>query len=463
MATTRLMPLHAGKGRSTGTAIADIIDYVENPQKTDGGRLISSYGCDSRTADAEFLLGKRQYRERTGRVRGSDDVIAYHTRQSFVPGEVTAEEANEIGRELALSFTKGRHAFVVCTHIDKKHIHNHIIFNSTDIDCTRKFRNFLGSAWALRRISDTLCVKHGLSIVEKPKPSRGSYGTWLGKDGRVSFAARMRQIIDGAMDQKPADFDTFLRTAEAAGVTVDASGKHIKLRLQGQKKNTRMDTLGDGYTVADIKARIKGSRTASPRKVEGKQRVGLLVDIEAAMQAGKGAGYERWAKIHNLKQLSQAVIYLKENGDMTYEELAEKTEAAVIRFGELTDRIKAAEAKLTDNAALQKHIVSYAKTREVYTAYRKAGYSNKYRAEHEAEILIHQAAKKAFDDLGVKKLPTVRILREQYTATLAAKKKDYAQYRKSKDEMRELQTVKANIDSLFSAPRGERNRQETRG
>jgi hypothetical protein len=465
LATTRLIPLHVGKGRSVGTAIADIIDYVENPQKTDNGRLISSYACDSRIADVEFFLFKREYVAKTGRVRGVDDVIAYHTRQSFKPGEVTPEEANEIGRELVMSLTKGNNAFIVCTHIDKEHIHNHIIFNSTNIDCTRKFRNFLGSAWALRRISDTLCVKHGLSVIEKPNKSRGHYGTWLGDGRKPSYQDRLRQMIDEALERKPKDFDAFLRLLEDAGATVDTSGKHIKLRLPDQKKNTRMDTLKDGYTEADVRARIEGKRPAPKRKPHddmGKERIGLLVDIEAAMRAGKGEGYERWAKIHNLKQLSQAVIYLKEHGDMTYEELAEQTEGAVKRFGDLAGSIKATEMEMSKNAGLQTHIVNYIKTREVYAAYRKAGYSKNFREEHEADILIHQAAKKAFDDLKVKKLPTVRTLRERYAVLLSEKKKAYAQYRKAKDEMRELQTVKANVDALLEPSAKERTRQKTR-
>lgn len=161
MATTRIMSLHTGKGRTVGKAIQDIIDYVENPDKTDGGRLISSYQCDSRIADAEFLFAKRQYLARTGRKRGADDVIAYTIRQSFVPGEITPEEANRLGYELARRFTKGKHAFIVCTHVDKAHIHNHIIWNSTTLDHDRKFRDFLGSGRAVRRLNDTICVQNG--------------------------------------------------------------------------------------------------------------------------------------------------------------------------------------------------------------------------------------------------------------------------------------------------------------
>ena len=164
MATTRLMPLHTGKGRTVGQAISNIIDYTENPQKTDGGRLITSWQCDSRIADAEFLFTKNQYIQKTGRVRGEDDVIAYHLRQSFVPGEITPEEANRLGCELAKRFTKGNHAYIVCTHIDKSHIHNHVIWNSTARSQTRKFRNFWGSSRAVRRLNDTICIENGYSI-----------------------------------------------------------------------------------------------------------------------------------------------------------------------------------------------------------------------------------------------------------------------------------------------------------
>lgn len=169
MATTRLMPLHTGKGRTVGQAISAIIDYTENPQKTDGGRLITSWQCDSRIADAEFLFTKNQYIQKTGRVRGEDDVIAYHLRQSFVPGEITPEDANRLGCELAKRFTKGNHAYIVCTHIDKAHIHNHVIWNSTALSQTRKFRNFWGSSRAVRRLNDTICIENGYSIVENTR------------------------------------------------------------------------------------------------------------------------------------------------------------------------------------------------------------------------------------------------------------------------------------------------------
>lgn len=456
MATTRLMPLHIGEGRSFSTAIEDIIDYVENPEKTDYGKLIYGFECDTRTADAEFTLAKRQYINQTGRVRGADDVIAYHFRQAFKPGEVTPEEANQIGQELAMRLTKGNNAFIVCTHIDKHHVHNHIIVSAVNLECNRKFRNFWGSSWALRRSSDKLCLEHGLSIVEDPKPSRGHYGKWLGDGNKpLSFQNQIRQAIDAALEQHPSTFEDFLKILEASGLEVTRRRKSINFRVPGQKKPTRCNTLKGDYTEQAIRERIAGTYIPSVQPKQSHSSVRMLIDIDAAMRAGKGAGYERWAKVFNVKQLAKAVAYLKEHGDMSYEDLQAKAQATTSRFNELSTQIKDMESRLSQNGELQKQIVNYSKTRAVYIAYRKAGYSKKFRAEHEADILIHQAAKKYFDSLGVEKLPTIKALREEYAEVLEAKRKAYAEYKQVREEMRELQNVRANIDYLLG-PSAER-------
>lgn len=454
MATTRIMPLHTGKGRSVGKAIADILDYVENPEKTDHGRLITGFGCDSRIADAEFLFSKRQYAAITGRQRGADNVIAYHVRQSFVPGEITPEEANRIGCEFAKRFTKSNHAFVVCTHIDKSHIHNHIIWNSTSRDCTRKFRNFWNSTRAVRRLNDTLCVENGLSIVENPNRHGKSYNKWLGDQAKPSHRERLCAAIDSALAQNPADLNALLKLMQDNGYEVKA-GKVPSLCGGEQKRFIRLDTLGEGYAVADLRAVLSGKKAHTPRKrnllADDEKPVNLLVDIQAKLQAGKGAGYERWAKVFNLKQMAHTVNYLTEHNLLEYAALAEKTAASTARYNELSTKIKAAERRLAEIAVLRTHIVNYSKTRDVYAAYRKAGYSKKYLAEHEGDILLHKAAKKAFDDLGVKKLPTVKSLQAEYASLLTEKKAAYAEYRDARDEMKELLVVKANIDRLLGS------------
>ena len=300
-------------------------------------------------------------------------MIAYHFRQAFKPGEVTPEEANQIGQELAMRLTKGNNAFIVCTHIDRHHVHNHIIVSAVNLECTRKFRNFWGSSWALRRISDKLCLEHGLSIVEDPKPSRGHYGKWLGDGNKpLSFQNQIRQAIDAALEQHPSTFEDFLKILEASGVEVTRRGKSINFRVSGQKKPTRCNTLKGGYTEQAIRERIAGTYISSVQPKRSNSSVRMLIDIDAAMRAGKGAGYERWAKVFNVKQLAKAVAYLKEHGDMSYEDLQAKAQATTSRFNELSTQIKDMESRLSQNGELQKQIVNYSKTRAVYIEYRKA-------------------------------------------------------------------------------------------
>ena len=319
MATTRIMALHTGAGRSVAKALKDSIDYMENPLKTDNGELISAYECDARTADNEFLVSKQRYASLTGRDQGRRDVIAYHVRQSFKPGEVTPEDANRIGYELAMRFIKGKHAFVVCTHTDKAHIHNHIIWNSTTLDNKRKFRDFWFSALALRRLSDIICLENGLSIIEKPGLSPGKdYGRYtFGLNRPLSFQERLRRSIDSALEQKPLTFEEFLALMRAAGCTVLEGGKYLRFLaahedgLPDQQKPTRCDTLRGEYTEAAIRERIAGRKVSAPAGrafVTGAAtRPSLLIDIEAKMREGKGAGVLRYrgCKSYTLYKLRQ--------------------------------------------------------------------------------------------------------------------------------------------------------------
>lgn len=450
MATTRIMPLHIGKGRTESRAISKIIDYVVNPQKTDHGRLITGYECDSRVADAEFMLAKRQYIATTGRVRGADDVIAYHVRQSFFPGEITPEEANRLGVEFAQRFTKGKHAFIVCTHIDKAHVHNHIIWSSVNLDCDKKFRNFWGSTKAVRRLSDTLCIENGLSIVENPKPHGKSYDQWLGDQAKPSHRELLRVAIDNALAQKPADLDELLKLLRESGCEVSKRGKSYRLKLPDWSKVSRLDSLGDGYTLEDLLAVLAGQKEHTPCQKPGRPKVNLLIEIQEKLQDGKGPGYKKWRKVFNLKQMANTLNYLMENNLLNYTVLTEKTTAVTAYHNELSAQLKAEEKRLAEIAVLQTHIINYAKTRETYVAYRKSGYSKKFREEHEEEILRHQAAKKAFDDMGVKKLPKVKELKAEGARLYAEKKKTYAEFRCSREKMRELLVAKANVERLLN-------------
>ena len=355
--------------------------------------------------------------------------------------------------ELARRFTKGNHAYIVCTHIDKAHIHNHVIWNSTALDEQSKFRNFWGSTKAVRRLNDTICVENGYSIVENPKGKGKTYDKWLGNQKKPSHRERICYAIDDALEQKPQSFEKLLELLRESGYQIK-EGKVPSLLGEEQKRFIRMDTLGAGYTPDDLRAIIDGTKAHTPKKkrVMDTQTIpsgSLLIDIQAKLQEGKGAGYARWAKNFNLKQLSQTLIYLEENSLLDRSVLEERTAAVTAQYHTLSAKMKSAEQRMAEIKVLQQHIINYAKTRNTYVAYRKAGYSKRFLLEHESEIILHKAAKQFFDEQGLKKLPTVKNLQAEYAQLLSEKKAMYADYQKAREDMRSLQTAKANVDRIL--------------
>jgi hypothetical protein len=318
----------------------------------------------------------------------------------------------------------------------------------------------------VRRLNDTLCIENCLSIVENPKRHGKSYNKWLGDQAKPSNRELLRMAIDTALDQKPADFDALLKLLREARYEIKP-GKTLALRGKNQKRFIRLDTLGSGYSEAELRAVLSGEKAHTPRKKiirpTSEKQVNLLVDIQAKLRAGKGIGYERWAKVFNLKQMAQTLNYLTEHNLLEYDALAAKTALATARYNELSAQIKAAEKRLAEIAVLKAQIVNYAKTRDTYVTYRKAGYSKKFLSEHESDILLHKAAKKAFDELEVKKIPTVKSLQAEYAALLTEKKAAYADYRNDRDEMKELLTVKANVDRLLGTDRREAEKEKEHG
>ena len=304
---------------------------------------------------------------------------------------------------------------------------HHVIWNSTALDQTRKFRNFWGSTRAVRRLNDTICIENGYSIVENPKRHGKSYNKWLGDKKKPSHRERICAAIDDALAQKPESFEALLELLQQAGYEI--KGKKVPSLFGGEQQySIRMDTLGAGYTPGDLRAVIAGEKEHKPRKrwtgtaTPEKRSGNLLVDIQAKLQEGKGAGYARWATLFNLKQMAQTVAYLQDHELMDYSVLSKKAAAASTRFNELSAKIKSAEARMAEIAVMRTHIINYAKTRDTYVAYRKAGYSKKFLAEHESEITLHKAAKKFFDDQGIQKLPTVKSLQAEYAALMTEKK-----------------------------------------
>lgn len=454
MAATRLIPLHVNKGKTIAQSLGDRTDYAKNPEKTEKGELVTGYQCDPMTVDEEFMLSKRQYEQITGR-RQKHEVIAYQIRQSFKPGEITPEEANRLGHELALRFTKGKYAFIVATHTDRAHVHNHIVFNSTSIDATRKFKNFWLSSFALQRVSDLICLENGLSVIA-PKPYKE-------RTKRTEYPRRVKnrdvlcEDIDLILQKKPESIDAFLQELQQLNYEIKY-GKHISVRGKNQTRFIRLSSLEDGYTEADLRAHFLGQREHKPA---AKQRTrtnarpfNLVIDIQSKLQS-KGVGYQRWASVYNLKQMSKTLLFLRDHKIESMEQLDQMVMQQVAKRDALLTSIQQSEKRLVEIGTLKKHIINYSKTRSTYEEYRKAGYSKKFLEAHREEITLHKAAKAAFDELGVKKLPKVKELSIEYAEVLTAKKQAYAEYRQVKNEAQELLIAQRNIAFLYDAERKE--------
>ena len=437
--------------------------------------MISAYECDHMTADAEFLLAKAKYKAATGREqRRESDVLCYQIRQSFKPGELTPEEANKIGYETAMRWTKGKYQFFVCTHIDKGHLHNHIYYNSTAYDRSRKFRNFIGSTFALRRLSDRVCIEHELSVIQNPKlHSKGRfrhYGQWLGGVRQPSQKEQLRAIIDEVLAQPPADLPAFLSALEAAGVRVlHGRGGVLSFQLPGFERPARWrsSTLGDGYGPGDVQAVLDGrapARAGNSGDARPKaKRFNLVIDIQQRMAQGKGPGFERWAKVYNIKQMAAALQFLQENGLTDYAELEAKTEAAIDQAHALAGELRDVEEALGRTSELMGAVVQYAKTRPVFDGYKASRYSRKYLTQHEAELADYREAKATMNDLlDGAKLPKMVALKQKRRELVERKKALTAQYRAAQKEMRELVTAKGNIDHLINLTGGRADKEQTR-
>lgn len=456
MAATRIIPIRGSKAQSVIRSLTERTDYIKNPEKTENGALVYAYGCTPQLVAAEFALSKRLYTQRTG--RKEPGVIAYHIRQSFKPGEITPEEANHVGRELAERFLKGRHAYIVCTHVDKKHIHSHIIFNSTTLDGAAKFRDFLGSGRALGRLSDLICLEHGLSVIANPQRyTHPTYDKWLGDKKPPSHRDVLRADIDAALARKPKSFDELLQFLCENGYRVSV-GKNVTFYKDGQK-GIRLHTLGDGYSEAELRAVITGKATHSPRGKRG--RASLLIDIEAKLAAGKGGGYERWAKIFNVKQMAKTLLYLQEHGIKSRAELTARADFASEKLAAAKDRIAALDARIAEINELRGQITSYAKTREVFAEYKASRYSRKFYDAHADEIELHREAKRCFNERNLTRLPKVKDLNAEFSALVAEKRAAYADYRAIRDEHRELLIHRHNVETFLgeekpAAPHQER-------
>ena len=445
MAVTKIKPI-----KST---LNQALDYIENPDKTDGKMLVSSFGCSYETADIEFGYTLSQARD-----KGNN--LAFHLIQSFAPGEVDYEKAHEIGRQLADAVTKGQHEYVLTTHIDKGHIHNHIIFCAVNFVDHHKYVSNKRTYYGIRNMSDKLCRENGLSVVVPGKGSKGkSYAEYQAEKTGTSWKGKLKTTVDALIPQV-SSFEELLTRLQAAGYEIKP-GKYVSCRAPGQERFTRLKTLGADYTEEAVRERIAGRRTKVAKAPREQRGVSLLIDIENSIKAAQSKGYEQWAKIHNLKQAAKTMNFLTENKIEQYADLVSRIEEMAAESGQAADALKDAEKRLADMAVLIKNVSTYQKTKPVYDAYRKARNREKYRAGQEQAIILHEAAARSLKAAGIAKLPNLAALQSEYEALQAQKEALYADYGKLKKKVREYDIIKQNIDSILQADRQPEREKET--
>jgi len=473
MATTWIKPIHKAKGRTVAATLAGSIGYADNPGKTNHYEHVKSYGCDYYTAANEFALANEIYEQQTGRGGRVGDILAYHVRQSFLPDEITPQGALEIGHALMEKFTHGKHQFVVAVHTDKQHIHCHCIFSAVNMDCSGKFRNPMRSMKIVRQISDFLCAERGLSIVENPNPSRGSYRDWQDKKEPQSNRDKLRELIDSHLSAGMM-FEQFIAAMQNAGCEVK-HGKYLSFRIPGAERFIRVKSIGEDYTEEALRERCAGKRTVTPKMKTAApssttRAPKLLIDIQTKLQQAHSLGFEHFSRLYNLKEMARTLIFLNERGIGTYEELTAKINSSSKNFNAHQARIKEIEERLNSISELQRHIGIYSKTKDVYAEYRRVkkyqptAWEQFRKAEHPAvafyeanciEIVLHESAKKYFDEQGFgkkKKFPAMQELKTEYAKLNAEKRKLYAAYKPEREELIALQTARQNVDVFLAEP-----------
>ena len=379
------------------------IEYILNPEKTDGKLLASSFGCGMETADIEFAWTRE-----TAGERGTH--LGRHLIQSFAAGETTPEEAHKIGMELAEKILGGKYEYVLTTHTDKGHLHNNLIFNSVSFLDYKKYHSNKQSYHFIRRTSDAICKEHGLSVIEPGQDKGKSYKEYTAEKQGTSYKAKLKLAIDTLIPQVK-DFDELLARLEQAGYEIKR-GKYVSFRAPGQERFTRAKTLGVSYAEEAVKERIKGVYVKPLREDKG---IRLAIDIENNIKAGQSAGYKRWATLHNLKQAAKTMNFITENGIEYYADLESKIADIMTAYNQAGAAVKEEERRLSDLSLLIKHATTYKQLKPLYDEYRKSPDREKYLRGHESEIILFEAAAKALKDMQIRSCRSRRAA-EEYEA-----------------------------------------------
>ena len=448
VATTRIMSLHVGKGKTARQSIQERLDYIMNPDKTDCGLLISSHACSPETAAEEFMLNRQEYMMNTGREH-TNEVLAYHVRQAFKPGEVSPQEANEIGKELAQRLTDDQYAYVVATHIDKHHVHNHIIISSTALDCLHKYRDVKKSGKDLILLSDSLCREHGLSVIRHPQEKSVSYDKWQGNQKKITHRDFLRMTIDAALRMQPDGFDALMQLLEDAGCLI-RRGAHISIKPPEGERYIRLDSLGPEYNEDTLRRTLAGDHVhipKVPRRDYTESQVKRLIDIEAKLRSGKGKGYQVWAERNNIDAKAKMIIFMKEHQIGSINELNDQIQSLQAARNEKKASLQEKQSRMKEINRLRQAIRDYGRTKEIYTQYRESGWSPNFYHDYRQEIKAHKNAQAVYSRVG-DKMPTLKELTAEYDILREKTDQEKTEYSELKSRLTDLKRIRYNFNLL---------------
>ena len=433
------------------------IAYILNPEKTDEKLLVSSYGCASETAAREF-----EWTRKIAEQKGMNPVriIARHVIQSFEIGEVTPELAHEIGKQFADEILGGKYEYVLTTHIDKDHVHNHLIFNAVDFVDYHAYKSYKRIYYDMREVSDRLCKENGLSVIPPSQNKGMGYKEYTEAKRGTSWKQKLKQTIDRLVITAK-DYDDFLRLMQEAGYEIK-TGKYISFRAEGQERFTRSKTIGENYTEERIKERIAGRTPRRSQRQATPKGISLIGDIQARIRLIDSKGYEHKAKLTILKEAARTLNYLTENNLLQYADLEKKVEDVHSSYDRTGKELKGVEARLREVQPLIKNISNYQRLRPVYDAFQKAKDKPGFKAKHEAELVIFEAARSTLLAMqGDEKLPSLKTLQAEQQRLLEEQQRLYDERVKLKKEVKQIETIKSNVDT-FLAPSADHDRDHLR-
>ena len=437
--------------------LSKAIAYILNPEKTDEKLLVSSYGCASETAAREF-----EWTRRIAEQKGMNPVriIARHVIQSFEIGEVTPELAHEIGKQFADEILGGKYEYVLTTHIDKDHVHNHLIFNAVDFVDYHAYKSYKRIYYDMREVSDRLCKENGLSVIPPSQNKGMGYKEYTEAKRGTSWKQKLKQTIDRLVITAK-DYDDFLRLMQEAGYEIKP-GKYISFRAEGQDRFTRSKTIGENYTEERIKERIAGRTPRRNRRQTVPKGISLIGDIQERIRLIDSKGYEHKAKLTILKEAARTLNYLTENNLLQYADLEKKVEDVHSSYDRTGKELKGVEARLREVQPLIKNISNYQRLKPVYDAFQKAKDKPGFKAKHEAELVIFEAARSTLLAMqGDEKLPSLKTLQAQQQRLLDEQQRLYDERAKLKKEVKQIETIKSNVDT-FLAPSADHDRDHLR-